>query len=31
VIRRAVLPYARSGILGALILGLGRAMGASLA
>jgi phosphate transport system permease protein len=31
VIRRAVLPYARSGILGALILGLGRAMGETMA
>ncbi|MGI8588872.1 MAG: phosphate ABC transporter permease subunit PstC [Chloroflexia bacterium] len=31
VIRRAVLPYARTGILGALILGLGRAMGETMA
>ncbi len=31
VISRAVLPYARSGILGALILGLGRAMGETMA
>ena len=30
-IRRAVLPYARSGILGALILGLGRAVGETMA
>src|SRR6476469_2093608 len=30
-ISRAVLPYARSGILGALILGLGRAVGETLA
>jgi phosphate transport system permease protein len=31
VIRGAVLPYARSGILGALILGLGRALGETMA
>jgi phosphate transport system permease protein len=31
VISRAVIPYARSGILGALILGLGRAMGETMA
>ncbi|HUS17913.1 MAG TPA: phosphate ABC transporter permease subunit PstC [Chloroflexia bacterium] len=31
VISRAVLPYARSGILGALILGLGRALGETMA
>jgi phosphate transport system permease protein len=30
-IRRAVLPYARSGIMGALILGLGRAVGETMA
>ncbi len=30
-IRRAVLPYARSGIVGALILGLGRAVGETMA
>jgi phosphate transport system permease protein len=31
VIRGAVLPYARSGILGALVLGLGRAVGETMA
>jgi phosphate transport system permease protein len=31
VISRAVVPYARSGILGAMILGLGRAMGETMA
>lgn len=31
VIGRAVLPYARAGILGALILGLGRALGETMA
>lgn len=31
VIRRAVLPYARSGIFGATILGLGRAVGETMA
>jgi phosphate transport system permease protein len=31
VIRGAVLPFARSGILGALILGLGRAVGETMA
>jgi phosphate transport system permease protein len=30
-IRRAVVPYARSGIIGAVILGLGRALGETLA
>jgi len=30
-IRRAVLPYARSGIIGAVILGLGRALGETMA
>jgi phosphate transport system permease protein len=30
-IRRAVLPYARSGIVGAVILGLGRALGETMA
>jgi phosphate transport system permease protein len=30
-IRRAVLPYARSGIVGAIILGLGRALGETMA
>ena len=30
-ISRAVLPYARSGILGAVILGLGRALGETMA
>jgi phosphate transport system permease protein len=29
--RRAVLPYARSGIVGAVILGLGRALGETMA
>ncbi len=31
VISRAVIPYARSGIIGAVILGLGRAMGETMA
>jgi phosphate transport system permease protein len=31
VIRRAVVPFARSGIIGAVILGLGRALGETLA
>ena len=31
VVRRAVLPYARSGIIGAVILGLGRALGETMA
>jgi phosphate transport system permease protein len=31
VITRAVLPYARSGIMGAIILGLGRALGETMA
>lgn len=31
VIRHAVLPYARSGIIGAVILGLGRALGETMA
>lgn len=31
VIRRAVIPYARAGILGAIILGLGRAIGETMA
>lgn len=31
VVRRAVLPYARSGIAGAVILGLGRALGETMA
>ncbi len=31
VIRRAVIPYARSGIIGAIILGLGRALGETMA
>jgi phosphate transport system permease protein len=31
VVRRAVLPYARSGIIGAIILGLGRALGETMA
>lgn len=31
VIREAVLPYARSGIIGAIILGLGRALGETMA
>jgi len=31
VIREAVMPYARSGILGAVILGLGRALGETMA
>jgi phosphate transport system permease protein len=31
VIRRAVLPYARSGIIGAIILGLSRALGETMA
>jgi phosphate transport system permease protein len=31
VIRRAVLPYAKSGIIGAVILGLGRALGETMA
>ena len=30
-IRRAVVPYARSGIIGAVILGLGRALGETMA
>jgi phosphate transport system permease protein len=30
-IRRAVLPYAKSGIIGAVILGLGRALGETMA
>ena len=30
-VRRAVLPYARSGIVGAIILGLGRALGETMA
>jgi phosphate transport system permease protein len=31
VIRRAVVPFARSGIIGAVILGLGRALGETMA
>jgi phosphate transport system permease protein len=31
VIRRAVIPFARSGIIGAVILGLGRALGETMA
>jgi phosphate transport system permease protein len=31
VISRAVIPYARSGLIGAVILGLGRAMGETMA
>ena len=31
VISRAVIPYARSGLVGAVILGLGRAMGETMA
>jgi len=31
VVRHAVLPYARSGIIGAVILGLGRALGETMA
>jgi phosphate transport system permease protein len=31
IVRRAVLPYARSGIVGAIILGLGRALGETMA
>ena len=31
VVRHAVLPYARSGIVGAIVLGLGRAMGETIA
>jgi phosphate transport system permease protein len=31
VVRRVVLPYARSGIIGAVILGLGRALGETMA
>ena len=31
MIRRAVLPYARSGMIGAIILGLGRALGETMA
>jgi phosphate transport system permease protein len=31
IIRRAVLPFARSGIIGAVILGLGRALGETMA
>jgi len=31
IVRRAVLPFARSGIIGAIILGLGRALGETMA